>query len=69
MATNYGWTVESNEASEAYELACEHFGEEDINRQIIQSMSSDELAESLAYIFRMNDFREWDEYRANKGKL
>jgi hypothetical protein len=62
-ANNYGWVVESWEAQSAYDLACEYFGEEDINQQIVQAMSSDELAECLAFIFRMNDFREWDQYK------
>ena len=61
-AESYSWVVEDWQASEAYELACDYFGEDDINRQIVACMSNEELAECLAYIFRMNDFREWDEY-------
>lgn len=61
-AESYGWVVEDWQAGEAYELACDYFGEDDINRQIVDCMSSEELASCLAYIFRMNDFREWDEY-------
>ena len=67
MANNYGWVVENWEAQDAYDLACEYFGEDEINRQIIQAMSSDELAECLAFIFRMNDFREWDDYKENNS--
>lgn len=64
-AESYGWVVESWDAQEAYEFACEYFGKENLDDQIVTSMSSDELAESLAFIFRMNDFREWDEYKGN----
>ena len=60
-AESYGWVVESWEANDAYEMACESFGEEDVNAQIVGTLSSDELAECLAYLFRMWDFREWDE--------
>ena len=58
-ANSYGWIVEDWEAHEAYDFACEYFGEEDLNRQIIGCMSSEELAACLAFLFRMNDFREW----------
>ena len=64
-AESYGWVVESWEADEAYEMACEYFGEEDINSQIVYSLSKDELAECLAFIFRMNDFYEWNERNEN----
>ena len=60
-AENYGWVVETSEADEAYDMACEYFGEENINAQIVDAISKDELAACLAFIFRMNDFREWDE--------
>lgn len=63
-AESYGWVVESYEANEAYDLAAEYFGEEDLNAQIVQSLGSDVLAACLAFIFRMNDFREWDEYKS-----
>ena len=66
-ANSYGWVVENWEAKEAYELACEYFGEEDINSQIVQAISDEELAACLAFIFRMNDFQEWDEYKANSA--
>ena len=65
-AESYGWVVESWEANEAYEMACEYFGGDDaavaeVNSQIVGTLSSNELAECLAYLFRMWDFREWDE--------
>ena len=62
-AESYGWVVEDWEAWDAYEFALDHgWDEEDLNAQILKAMSSEELAACLAYIFRMNDFREWDEY-------
>ena len=60
-AESYGWVVNDWEARDAYDFACEYFGEEDLNSQIVGCMSSEELAACLAYLFRMNDFREWDE--------
>ena len=60
-AESYGWVVNDWEAHEAYEFACEYFGEEDLNKQIVDCMSSEELAACLAFIFRMNDFREWED--------
>ena len=60
-AESYGWVVESWEANDAYEMACEAFGEDDVNAQIVGTLGSDDLAECLAFLFRMWDFREWDE--------
>ena len=60
-AESYGWVVNDWEAQDAYEFACEYFGEEDLNKQIVGCMSSEELAACLAFLFRMNDFREWEE--------
>lgn len=56
---SYGWVVDANEAYEAYEFACEYFGKEQLDADIVDCLSSDELADNLAYIFRMNDFEEW----------
>lgn len=64
-ANSYGWVVESSEALDAYDFACEYFGQEKLNQDIVDTLSTDELAESLAFIFRMNDFREWDERTGN----
>lgn len=61
-AESYGWVVEDYQAQEAYEFACDYFGEDELNSQIVSCISNEELASCLAYIFRMNDFREWDEY-------
>ena len=60
-AESYGWVVNDWEAWDAYEFACEYFGEEDLNKQIVGCMNSEELAACLAFLFRMNDFREWEE--------
>lgn len=62
-AEDGGWVVESEEAKEAYEFACEIMGKENLDSDIVQSLSSDELARSLAFIFRMNDFREWYDHK------
>lgn len=62
-AESYGWVVEDWDAQEAYEFACDAFGEEELNRQIVMAIGNEELASCLAYIFRMNDFREWEEYK------
>jgi hypothetical protein len=62
-ANSYGWIVEDYDAKEAYDFACEYFGEDELNSQIVQAISTDELAACLAFIFRMNDFREWEEYK------
>lgn len=54
-----GWIVDSSEAEEAYEFAVEHMGKETVDSAIIRALSSDALADCLAYIFRMYDFTEW----------
>lgn len=64
-AESYGWELDSADAWEAYEFACEYFGKENLDDQIVSGLSTDELAESLVYIFRMNDFNEW--YEQNGG--
>lgn len=60
-AESYGWVVNDYQAREAYDFACDYFGEEDLNAQIVGTLSDEELASSLAFLFRMNDFREWEE--------
>lgn len=60
-AENGGWVVETNEAMDAYELACDRLGKETVDDAIVRSLGTEQLAESLAYIFRMYDFREWGE--------
>ena len=58
-AEDYGWVVDSSEAWEAYEFACDREGKEFVDDQIVQTMSTDELAESLAFLFRNWDYEEW----------
>ena len=65
-AESYGWVVEDYQAQEAYEFACDYFGEDELNSQIVSCISNEELASCLAYIFRMNDFREWEESLENQ---
>ena len=60
-AESYGWVVEDWEAWDAYEFAIDsgYWDEVTLNADIVQTLGTDELASSLAYIFRMNDFRQW----------
>ena len=52
--------TEAGEAQEAYEFAIDNgFSKEALDSAIVQTLSTDALAESLAYIFRMEDFKEW----------
>lgn len=60
-AESYGWVVNEDEAWDAYEFACDYFGKENLDDQIVGCLSVDELAKCLAFLFRMNDFREWEE--------
>lgn len=62
-AESYGWVVEENEAWDAYDFAIESgwWDEAQLDSDIVRTLSVDELASSLAYIFRMNEFREWEE--------
>lgn len=59
-----GWVVDDNEAEDAYNLAVSEFGNEKVNAAIVRAMNSHTLAEILAYLFRMWDFRQWDEYKS-----
>lgn len=61
-AESYGWVVDEDEAWDAYEFAINSgwWTEEQLDSDIVRTLSVDELASSLAYIFRMNDFREWE---------
>lgn len=65
-AESGGWVVDTNEVQEAYNLAVEKMGKETIDSAIIRAMSTNALADCLAYIFRMYDFREWDEYKSSR---
>ncbi len=65
-AEDYGWVVEDEDAQEAYEFACDYFGKEKMADDIVATLTNSQLAASLAYIFRMNDFREWNKYQENR---
>lgn len=54
-AESYGWVVEESEAWDAYEAACNAWGKDYVDDQIVSGLSTDELAASLAFMFRMND--------------
>jgi len=65
-ANSYGWEVPENMAREAYEFACDRMGKEFVDDQIVDGLSMYELASSLAYLFRIWNFEEWDEYLENE---
>lgn len=50
------------DAWEKYETAKEIMGSSELFTELTKAAGYDELAEDLAFIFRMNDFREWDKY-------
>ena len=62
-AESYGWVVNEDEAKEAYYFFCDHIGKEEVDDAIVESLSVDELASSLAFLFRMYEFEEW--YKRN----
>ena len=64
-AENGGWVVDATEARNAYELAAREMGKDTIDSAIIRSLTDEQLAQCLAYIFRMYDFREWEQYQNN----
>ena len=63
-AESYGWEVPDDRAQEAYDFAIEsgYWDEASLNADIVNAISTDELAACLAFIFRMNDFQPWDDY-------
>lgn len=65
-AESEGWVVENDEALEAYDFACEMFGKEKLDSEIVNSLGTEELAECLAYIFRMYDFDEWKQHKEGR---
>lgn len=52
---------EERSAWDKYEKAKELMGVHELFTNLTQAAGYDELAEDLAYIFRMNDFRQWDD--------
>ena len=67
-AVDYGWEVPNHMAHEAYDFAIEsgYWDEDELNDEIIKCIDGDELAACLAFIFRMHDFEEWQEYLEEK---
>ena len=58
---SYGWVVDSSEAEEAYNMFAAEIGNEEANAAIVRAMNNNVLADILAYLFRMYDFRQWNE--------
>ena len=58
-AENGGWIVDSNEVQDAYDMAVKHMGKETIDAAVVRCLGDEQLAQCLAYVFRMYDFREW----------
>ena len=53
---------EYDDSWDMYEYAKEVMGESELFNNLTQAAGYDELAEDLAYIFRMEDFTEWNKY-------
>lgn len=64
-----GWEVDESEATEAYDLFSEHYGNEAANAAIVRSMGTIELSKCLAYIFQQYEFRPWKEYQEKRGQM
>jgi len=62
-ADSYGWEVDTNEATLAYEYMAQEIGNEELNAAIIRAMGDSALADIMAYLLRMYDMRGWEEYR------
>ena len=58
----FGEEIEDLDVWEQYETAKEYMGVSELFNNLTQAAGYDELAADLAFIFRMNDFREWDKY-------
>jgi hypothetical protein len=53
---NYGWNIRWDSINYAYDAMCEAFGKDDLDSQIVDCLSTDELKACLEFICRMNDF-------------
>ena len=64
IAQHWGFAeeIEGLDVWEQYEMAKEYMGVSELFNNLTQAAGYDELAADLAFIFRMNDFREWDKY-------
>lgn len=56
---SYGWVVENDQAWDALDMFIEVYGAEYTLDALARAMGTEELANNLAYIFRMHDFREF----------
>ena len=56
---SYGWVVENDQAWDALDMFTEVYGAEYTLDALARAMGTEELANNLAYIFRMHDFREF----------
>ena len=62
VARQWGFSEELEDIEDAwdkYEYAKEVMGVSELLTNLSQAIGYDELSEDMAYIFRMNDFREW----------
>lgn len=64
IAQQWGFAeeIEDKDVWDKYETAKELMGESELFNNLTRAAGYDELAADLAFIFRMNDFREWDKY-------
>lgn len=65
IAQQYGVSEDIEDLEDVqdkYETLKEIMGAESLYDEMVRAMGTDELSEDLAFIFRMNDFREWDKY-------
>lgn len=53
---NYGWQIERGKEWDAYEEALETFGAEKFANEMAKAMGSNELGETLEFIFRQWDY-------------
>jgi hypothetical protein len=61
--------IEGLDAWDAYEKAKEIMGISELFTNLTQAAGYDELAEDLAFIFRMYDFREWDSVTSSRKSI
>lgn len=54
--------LEDSDTWDMYDEMLEIMGVSELFTNLTKAAGYDELAEDLAFIFRMNDFREWDKY-------
>ncbi len=62
-AESGGHVIDRADAREAYDFACEAFGADRLNQEIVDCMDNEELAACLVWLFRQYDLiDEWYEY-------